>query len=161
MKMKIVAAVLAAGVMAQSPPASAQGSADCTAALTDDCLSKMLTDLGLAPKPLSKGFLVTVKQDSWTIYVQAVLSGNGAKLGLNANLGVIEAANVSASQWEALLEANGDIDPSNFYYDKDRQKLYLHRSFDNRHVTPAILRDELDRFVGNIRSTEKLYAFTH
>ena len=50
----------------------------------------------------------------------------------------------------SLLVSNGDIDPSAFYFDKDQKKLYLHRSFDNRAITPAVLRKELDSFAGNI-----------
>jgi hypothetical protein len=128
--------------------------------LTDDTLMKFLDDMGWEPKKLSKGYLVAVKQDTWTLNTQVVLSDDKTKLGLNANLGVVDENNVSASQWMKLLIANGDIDPSSFYYDKERKKLYLHRSFDNRDVTHATLRKELDKFCSNIRSTEDLWKFT-
>src|SRR5262249_22483861 len=109
--------------------------------LTDDTLKQMLDNMGMEPKKLSKGYLLAIKQDTWTLNIQVVLSPDGRKLGLNANLGKVDdPAGVTASQWMDLLISNGDIDPSAFYFDKEQKKLYLHRSFDNRAVTPAILR---------------------
>lgn len=138
---------------AQGEPAAGQG-------LTDDALHQMLDNMGLEPKKLSKGYLLAVKQDTWTINMQVVLSGDGRKLGLNANLGKVEdPASISASQWMNLLVSNGNIDPSAFYFDKDQKKLYLHRSFDNRAITPAILRKEIDNFAGNVRQTGDLWSF--
>ena len=129
--------------------------------LTDETLQKMLSDMGLEPKKLSKGFLLAIKQDTWTLNVQCVLSADKTKVGLNANLGMVaDVESVTASQWMNLLIANGDIDPSNFYYDKDQKKLYLHRTFDNRDLTAAILRKQLDSFCANVRATEKLWNFT-
>jgi hypothetical protein len=129
-------------------------------ALTDDSLSQMLNNMGLEPKKLSKGFLLAIKQDTWTINMQAVLSPDGRKLGLNANLGVVaDPATVPASDWMNLLISNGDIDPSAFYFDKDQKKLYLHRSFDNRAITPPILRKEIDNFASNVRQTSALWSF--
>lgn len=129
--------------------------------LTDDTLKQMLDNMGMEPKKLSKGYLLVVKQDTWTLNMQVVLSPDGRKVGLNANLGKVDdPASVTASQWMDLLISNGDIDPSAFYFDKEQKKLYLHRSFDNRAITPAILRKEMDNFAGNIRQTEKLWKFT-
>lgn len=56
--------------------------------------------------------------------------------------------------------ANGDIDPSAFYYDRKQGKLYLHRSLDNRAITPEFLRKQIEAFGGNVVSTSKLWAFT-
>ena len=128
--------------------------------LNNDTLMKFLENMGLEPKKLSKGYLIAIKQDTWTLNTQFVLSEDATKIGLNANLGVVDESTVSASQWMNLLVANADIDPSYFYYDKEKKKLFLHRSFDNRKITPAILRRELDRFCSNIRSTSELWKFT-
>jgi hypothetical protein len=131
------------------------------AQLTDDTLKQMLTGMGYEPKALHKGFLLAIKQDTWTINMQVVLSPDQNKMGMNANLGKVEdTAAVPASTWLQLLISNGDIDPSAFYYDKDQKKLYLHRSFDNRGITPAILRREIDSFSSQVRSTEDLWKFT-
>jgi hypothetical protein len=129
--------------------------------LTDDSLKSMLDNMGYEPKKLTKGYLLVIKQDTWTLNMQLVISPDGRKLGLNANLGKVDdLATVPASQWIDLLVSNGDIDPSFFYVDKEQKKLYLHRSFDNRAVAPAILRKELDNFATNIRQTNALWKFT-
>jgi len=129
--------------------------------LTDDSLKQTLDTMGLEPKKLSKGYLLAMKQDTWTINMQVVLSPDLRKVGLNANLGKVEdTSTVTAQQWQDLLVSNGDIDPSAFYFDKKQSKLYLHRSFDNRAVTPAVLRKEIDNFAANVRQTEPLWKFT-
>lgn len=128
--------------------------------LSNDSLKTMLDNMGYEPKALSKGYLLVIKQDTWTLNMQVVLSGDSRKLGLNANLGKVEdPSSVTADQWMKLLISNGDIDPSAFYFDKDQKKLYLHRSFDNRAVTAASLRREIENFAGNIRSTAPLWGF--
>ena len=131
------------------------------ASLTNDDLKTMLSNLGLEPKPLSKGFLLAIKRDTWTINMQIVLSPDLTKLGLNANLGKIDnPETVTAEQWKNLLISNGDIDPSAFYFDKDQGKLYLHRSMDNRDVSPSFLRKQIDNFADNVKSTADLWKFT-
>jgi hypothetical protein len=141
-------------------PAAAQ-TGGCAVALTDPCLLAMLQQMGLEPKPLSKGFLVVIKQGTWTNNIQLVISSNGKKIGFNSNLGLVTEADITAAQWKALMASNGDIDPSAFYYDPQRTKLYLHRSIDNRAVTAAILRTDLDNFSNQIVSTGPLWTFTH
>jgi hypothetical protein len=129
--------------------------------LTRDGLSQFLSNMGYEPKGLSKGYLLAVKQDTWTLNMQVVISENGQKIGLNANLGKVEyPSSVTAEQWMKLLISNGDIEPSIFYFDKDQSKLYLHRAFDNRAMTPAIMRHEIEKFCSDIRSTEALWKFT-
>jgi hypothetical protein len=131
------------------------------AALDNDSLKTMLDNMGYSPSPLSKGYLIAIKQDTWTYNMQLVLSPNGTKLGINANLGKVDDPTaVTADQWRILLEKNGDIDPSAFYFDKDQGKLYLHRTLDNRDLTPAIIRDQVTNFCSNIHDTESVWAFT-
>ncbi|CAN0019725.1 unnamed protein product, partial [Phaeothamnion confervicola] len=127
--------------------------------LTDDSLSKTLTGLGFTPKKLTHGYLVMVERDTWKINVQVVLSADLRKIGLNANLGSIaNEASVTAAQWQSLLVSNGNIDPSAFYYDDKVKKLYLHRSLDNRTVTPASLSGDIQKFVGNVISTDPIWG---
>lgn len=129
--------------------------------LSNDDLKTMLANLGFEPKPLSKGFLIAIKRDTWTLNMQLVLSGDSTKIGLNANLGKVENPDtVTAEQWKNLLISNGDIDPSAFYFDKTQGKLYLHRTMDNRAVTPVILRTQIENFGDNIKGTADLWKFT-
>lgn len=129
--------------------------------LTDDTLKSTLDNMGYEPKKLSKGYLLAIKQDNWTLNMQVVISPDGRKMGLNSNLGMVEdPSTITAKQWMDLLVSNGEIDPSAFYFDKEQKKLYLHRSFDNRAITPAVLRKEIENFAGNIRKTSDLWSFT-
>ena len=129
--------------------------------LTSESLQKMLDDMGYLPKKLSVGYLISISRDSWTFHIQLVLSKDGSKLGMNSNLGAIpKPEEVAASTWLRLLEANGDVDPSAFYVDKQTQKLYLHRTLDNRGITPAILRGQIEAFCSNTKDTGKLWEFT-
>jgi hypothetical protein len=139
----------------ETKPAAAPG------VLVEDTLRKLLDGMGYEPKPLSKGFLVAIKRDTWTINIQLVISPNGEKIGMNSNLGAVENPDaVTAAQWRALMIANGDIDPSAFYFDATQKKLYLHRSMDNRGITPAILRQQIENYCGNMVDTAKLWDFT-
>ena len=142
--------------------ASYQGaSATVPGQLSDDSLRQMLDGMGFEPKAISRGFLVTVKREKFTCYIQIVLSENKTKLGMNSNLGVInEPDSVTAAQWKALLVANRDVDPSFFYFDPNLKKLFLHRSIDNRGLTAAYMRNQIDTFVENLISTADLWKFT-
>jgi hypothetical protein len=153
---KIAAAITLAFVFFSTPPALAQTGQT----LTNDSLKAMLDNMGYEPKALSKGYLLAIKQDTWTFNMQLVLSADGTKLGMNANLGLVDVDNVAAKDWLNLLESNGDIDPSAFYVDRDQKKLYLHRVLDNHEITPAFLRSQIESFTANIKNTEGLWKFT-
>ena len=146
-----------------APSIQAQGSDERAAGvvLANDSLKTMLDGLGYEPKALSKGYLVAIKKDTWTINIQLVLSPDQTKLGLNANLGSIEKfEDVPAATWLDLLSENGKIDPSSFYVDKEQKKLYLHRVMDNRAITPAYIRTQVEAFASNIKDTNELWKFT-
>jgi hypothetical protein len=159
----LAALFVSTSVICPAPATAApiQSSAVASGQLDDDKLRQMLDAMGFEPKALSKGFLITIKRDAWTTYIQLVISKDQAKIGLNANLGVVESPDsITAAQWRSVLAANRDIDPSSFYYDVDQKKLYIHRVMDNRAVTPAYLRTQIDNFVDNMKSTEALWSFT-
>jgi hypothetical protein len=142
-------------VHSQSTAPAAQG------VLTDDGLRTMLDGMGYEPKPLSKGFLIAVKRGTWTLNTQLVISPNTERIGMNANLGIVENPDaITAAQWKALLVSNEDIDPSAFYFDATQKKLYLHRVMDNRGMTPAILRTQIENFCTNMMDTSELWKFT-
>src|SRR5262245_50136932 len=101
---QIVAAIALAFVFFSSPPALAQSGQS----LNNDSLKAMLDGLGYEPKALSKGYLLAIKQDTWTLNMQLVLSADGTKLGMNANLGVVDLDTTAGSAWLTLLEDNGD-----------------------------------------------------
>ncbi len=159
-------AIVLWGATAFAPSTHAQGAAGTSvqttpATLDDAGLEAMLAGLGYEPKKLSKGFLITSKKDTWTFYIQFVLSGDKSRLGMNANLGVVENPDsVTAPQWMTLMVKNGDIDPSCFYFDKDQKKLYIHRVLENRDLTPAYVRTQIENFTSDIFSTKDAWNFT-
>ena len=145
-------------LQAQDSPAQATPARD--GALNDASLKQMLIGLGYEPKALSKGFLITVKRDEWTYYVQLVLSPDQTKLGFNANLGKVpQPETIPGAAWQKLLEDNIDVDPSSFNFDPKLKKLYMHRVLDNRFLTPGTLRQQLDNFCENIHSTSGDWKF--
>lgn len=153
------ASVVSPNMHAQA--ASQGGAATVPAQLSNDTLRQMLDGMGYEPKAISKGFLVVIKRDAWTCNIQLVLSDNKSKLGMNANLGLVKDPDrVAAAQWKALMAVNRDIDPSFFYFDADSKKLFLHRSIDNRGLTPAYMRSQIEAFVENMKSTAELWKFT-
>lgn len=151
--------LLAGGLRAQEaaddtrPPAKAS--------LTDASLFQMLDEMGYEPKKLKQGVVVSIKQGDWTFNVQLLISPNKEKIGLNANMGLVEdPASVTAAQWMNLLASNTDIAPSFFYYNKTSKTLYMHRVLDNRYMTSALLRQQIDAFCANIKETADLWKFT-
>lgn len=129
--------------------------------LNNDSLKTMLDGMGYSPTALSKGYLIAIKRDTWTYNMQLVLSGDGTKLGINANLGVVDDPDsVGAASWLKLLQDNEDTDPTVFYFDKDQKKLYLHRVLDNRSISAAFLRTQIDNFCSNIHDTNEDWKFT-
>lgn len=153
--------LLVLGSLAGGTLASAAIPANCSAALTNKCLAVMLTDMGYSPKALSRGYLIAIKQGTWTINMQLVLSPDGSRLGMNANLGKVTEESVTADQWKALLISNGDIDPISFYYDPAQKQLYLHRSDLNQHLTTEIVSNEISKFAETVKATENLWKFTY
>lgn len=157
--LKMICAIAFAGSV--FTPATLRAQTAAPVELTDESLQQMLAGLGYSPKKLSKGFLIVVaRSNNWTINMQVTLSPDGTKFGLNANLGLVDEATVTTAQWLELLISNGEIDPSSFYFSRDQKKLFLHRSLDNRAVTPEFLRKQIERFADNVVGTEKLWAFT-
>jgi hypothetical protein len=129
--------------------------------LSDASLLQMLTDIGYEPKKLKQGYVVAIKQGEWTYNVQFVISPNREKLGLNANMGSVDdPATITSTQWMNLLAANTDTAPSFFYFNKNNKTLYMHRVLDNRYITAAILRQQVEAFTGNIKDTADLWKFT-
>jgi hypothetical protein len=145
-------------------PAQAPGNQEgppTTGVLSEDGLSRMLTDMGYEPKKLKQGYVVAIKHEEWTYNVQCVISPNREKIGLNANVGTVEdPSTVTATQWMNVLAANTDVAPSFFYYNKNNRILYMHRVVDNRCLTTAILSRQIEAFTTNIKDTAEVWKFT-
>jgi len=153
-------AVILWGAAALAPMGRAQDFVATEGQLNDDSLGKMLDSMGYEPKKLSKGWLIAIKRDTWTFNIQLVCSKDLTKVGINANLGAVKNPDaITASQWKELLISNSNIDPSCFYFDNDLKKLYMHRTMDNRGLTPSIIRVQVDNFCVNLKDTSELWKF--
>lgn len=153
-----VLAVVLWGSVALHTSIQAQGG-QAGKSLTDQSLKELLDGLGYEPKKLTTGYLVSIQKDGWTYHTQFVLSKDKTRIGMNANLGNVDLDGTSATQWRDLLIANGNIDPSFFYVDKDTKKLYIHRVLDNREITPAYIRQQTENFCANIKDTNEAWKF--
>lgn len=128
--------------------------------LTESTLVQMLEDLRYEPRKLRQGYVVTIREDDWTYNVQLVISPNGEKIGLNANIGVVDdPVSVRAADWQNVLAENTAISPSFFYYNKANRTLYMHRVIDNRCVTATILRQQIQAFTEDIRESADAWKF--
>ena len=148
--------MIAAPLLGQAPgqTSSPAPQAPAMQTLSDAKLREMLEGLGLAPRKLTKGYLVAIQREGWTYNLQLVLSSDFTKLGMNANLATSSNPSaLPASVWRTLLEDNVDVDPSCFYFNRKLNRLYLHRALDNRDITPDFLRQQIDKFCQNIKDT--------
>ncbi|HTQ09861.1 MAG TPA: type III secretion system chaperone [Fimbriimonadaceae bacterium] len=122
--------------------------------LTNDGLKTVLDNLGLEPQRLNGGYMITISRDGWSDAIVLGLSEDNSKLGLNANLGQIaKPETVTAGQWRKLLEDNFEINPSFISFDAKEKRLFMARVLDNRSITPAFLRKQIDNFCTNIHGT--------
>jgi|GEM_PF-6613711 len=155
MKSAATAAILAIGILGATVFAPAlRAQQDQQGALTKDSLKAMLDGLGLEPKPLNGGYVVTIKRDGWDDAIQFGISDDRTKLGLNANLGAIAKPDtITAAQWKKLLEDNFEINPSFISFDGKNNRLFMARVLDNHAITPAYLRQQIDNFCTNVHTT--------
>lgn len=125
-----------------------------------DNLNPTLLNLGYESKAMSHGSIVSVKSGTMGLFVQLVLSPDNSMLGININLGSVKSPeDVTALQWRTLLEINEKIEPAAFFYDPGLKHLILHRALDNRGLTPAILKFEVDRLVKDATLTADAWSF--
>lgn len=127
--------------------------------LTDPQLFSLLQGLGVEPTKLSEvSFRVTVKQDAWTVPVQFALSRSEDRIWITAFLGEVkEAELVPAAALRALLSAYEKIAPAHFFLKEGGRKLHVGMAIDNRGVTAAVLRRDLDHLCAAIRATAEIW----
>jgi hypothetical protein len=120
-------------------------------------IQPMLDGMGLDSKDLGAGtYQVLLTQDGLDIPVGVGLSKSGRKLWLTVNLGAIKPdTKADAAKLMKFLERQYDIQPTQFYVSKDILKLGA--AIDNRGITPAVLRRELDKVVDDTVKTKDLW----
>lgn len=146
--------------LAQNPPAPAGG------ALTIESLKGVLEGLGYEPENINNAaYRLRISRDGWNFVVTTSLSPSKEKLWLTAYLSETpDVTKLPPATLAKLLLANNDIGPAHFYFldctdckVKDSKLLYIGMSLDNRSLSPAQFRKELDRFCANIKNTAEFW----
>jgi len=145
------ALLAAAAVGAAQPPDSAP--------LTPTQLGDMLDKLGLEPKVISKDkdwYQVTIDRDGLKFFYNVKLHDNRRQLLLFMSL-VVVPANAPAASLRRLLEENDTLGRPSFIYNKAEKNVYLLTPLENKGITSARLRKEIDQFDGQARETRPLW----
>lgn len=158
-----VAAILSIGTAPAPRRAEADEKAAAPAALTDDSLRKMLTDMGFEfTDNKSAGgtpfFQLTITRNDWSLSPYVNLSPDKSALWIYVFLQKIPAENKNLSaHLRALLEANSSAQVFFNVY-KDSGFIGLNRSVPNRGITPVVFRKTIDQFDEYARQTVDLWA---
>jgi hypothetical protein len=135
-----------------------------TTALTSQTLLKLLTDMGYEPKKINDlTFDLKIQRDGWTIYLRLFLTADQTRVWLTSTLETIPDINkVPAEVLAKLVQGNATYSPCFFYFEvdpknKDWRRLRVANPVDNRGITAAVLRAEIDRMVTNIKNSKPLW----
>lgn len=141
------------GIASPSAGAELQGKA-----YEHEEIKGMLTNLGFEPKDLGDNiYEITVTKGDWDVFISVSLSRSKTKMWLVVNLGNFgEKSKGDPKKLYALLQKNTDIQPAQFYVRGDGLRLGL--PLDNRGLTPALIRKEIDTLVDHTAKTEALWA---
>jgi hypothetical protein len=132
--------------------------------LTAETLGKMLRDMGYDPKVSTSAdksitfYKLVLERDNFTYVIDVSLDKAQKRVWLVCALkrvGAIE--QVQAARLQKLLEENDMIAPAAFSYDKTRKQFFLNVAVDNRGITAAQLRAELDTLQSVVRRTYPLW----
>lgn len=160
--MKSFLAVALALAVVPAPVARGQGEApkkgDDKGALSPEGLGEMLRDLGYEPKDLGKNkdrYQILVERDDWKVFLRVSLSGNRKYVWLDASTQALADPDAAPpAAWLRLLQLNDEIFPARFTFDKKAKQIRLLLPFENRGITPARMRQQLDSFDQILRRTE-------
>lgn len=120
-------------------------------------LQSTLTGLGYEPKVLNQEvgkekFELAVMTEALKIPIAAEISSSTNYIWLTTNLGL----NRTDLNFEELLKSNSSIQPCQFYITK-KGNLMMGVALDNRGVSPAVLRRNIDMISKNVGETKALW----
>ena len=143
--------VLAAAGLAQS--------VDAGVSLNQQSLGKMLTGIGYETEVKSDGhYTIVIERYNLHYRIATELSEDQTVLWMTTRLADLpEHSRVPASVMEGLLEASHDYAPTFFYICREEGEIGAHRLLNNRGLTPAVIRESVDRFLSSIAATEPVW----
>lgn len=129
--------------------------------VTLDSLPKMLTGLGLEPKKSGEAaYVIVIERNKFTFRISVSISGNEKKLWMSSYLVEIpDLSKVASTTLAEALQSNADTGPAHYYLVKSGDKFWLKIGFalDNRNVTPAYFRSELDWFLDKMADSASVW----
>lgn len=129
--------------------------------LTTAGLADFLKGLGYEPTKVGDTTQrIVIERDKFTFRINVSISGNEKKVWMSSYL--VEIPDLSKVPPKALsdvLLSNGDVGPAHFYLVKVEDKHWLKVGFalDNRNLTPAYFRSELDWFMERMSDTAAVW----
>src|SRR4029079_914159 len=136
------------------------------APLTDDTLKAMLENLGYQvtvtgdkpPRHFKVDESATIKSIDFTITFDLSSEKDATTLWIYAALYEIPADKPApSSALLALLAKNDEIGPTFFSYATSNKLLYLNAPTANVDITPVVLRQKINNFIGKMDSTYSLW----
>ncbi len=129
--------------------------------ITAESLPKLLSSLGYEPTKVGETTQrLTIERDKFKFVLNLSVSGNAKKVWMSSYLVEIpDLSKVPARLYSDLLLSNSEVGPAHFYLVKVGEKNWLKMGFalDNRNITPAYLRGEIDWFLERMSQTAKLW----
>lgn len=127
------------------------------AKIDDAGLKTMLTNLGYEVKePGTNTFEVSMSTAGLNIPTRAFISKSKTKLWLSVALMQKEGvAKLTRDDLQTILEKNVDVGPCHFMIENGWLKLKM--ALDNRGITPAVLRSELDYLAARVGDSKSVW----
>lgn len=129
-------------------------------------LTKLLIGLGYEPAKVNDSTSrILLERGKWSFKVNIGVSSNAKKVWLTSYVAEIpDVAKVPQSILTKLLQANLEYGPAHFVVaegnPKPKKWLKMQYAIDNRNVTPAFIREELDYFAGQLQDSAPLWDTT-
>ena len=149
----VAAATLFFYPLVKSSPAHAQDQAP--GQLSADDLSTMTQALGYTTTKNDKSVTINYDEDNWKMSIDVDLSTDKTKVWLITYL-VKTPFKYDSDDYQKLLKANNDIGPCAFCLSDTWLTMDL--ALDNRNVTPAIMRREINYIVKQVKTTESTWT---
>lgn len=130
--------------------------------LTEESLQKMLENMGYTPKveKTAQGniYTITINRGTWSYIIDLSLSPSKTKVWFSGWLSVIpEGQQVPADKLLDLLEGSWTYGPCHFRYHRAFRQLNVGLCLDNRDMTPAAVRAQIESFMETMKKSELLW----
>jgi len=157
-----VLALIGAFARGGEPAPKAEAPATKPGQLTDDSLKTMLDNLGYDVRASKSAdgkpmYYVKLKRDTWEFEISVVLRSDISMLWLTCGVADLPPTDkVPAEVLEKMLAKSDELGPTHFGMKKSR-RVYLNCPLQNKDITPASLRKNLEQLADDVKGTEDLW----